>query len=106
VSELVVGLATIPLKKAYHKPEDDIAREFYLPCLANSVRYDRAVGFFSSTVYIIAWKSLKAFVANSGKMRLICSPVLADDDHEAIRTGYSARSEAQCAERTRAEFRA
>ena len=99
-------LAAIPLKKAYHKPEDDIARAFYLPCMAAAVRYDRAVGFFSSTVYTVAWKGLKAFVANGGKMRLICSPVLSDEDHEAMRAGYSARAEIDCAERMKADFAA
>ena len=27
----MAGLVDLPLKRAYHKPEDDIARAFYLP---------------------------------------------------------------------------
>ena len=83
--------ADIPLKRGYHKPKDDIAREFYLPVLAAAKSYDRAVGFFSSTVFILAWPSLKSFVANDGKIRLICSPVLTDADQDAMRQGYSER---------------
>lgn len=83
-------------RRAYHKPEDDIAQGFYLPAVGSSVRYDRAVGFFSSTVFLLAWPSLKAFAAAGGKMRLICSPVLSDEDHEALRDGYSERAEAAC----------
>lgn len=83
-------------QRAYHKPEDDIAAAFYLPAVQSSVRYDRAVGFFSSTVFLLAWPSLKAFAKAGGKMRLICSPVLSDEDHEALRDGYSERAELAC----------
>lgn len=98
------ALATMDLKKAYHKPVDDIAGAFYLPALAAANRYDRAVGFFSSGIYAIAWGSLRRFVEQGGRMRLICSPVLADGDHEALREGYSARSEAESADALSAEF--
>lgn len=80
-------------KRAYHKPEDDVAEGFYLPAVRDSLNYDRAVGFFSSTIFLIAWPSLKAFVSAGGKMRLICSPILSEADHEALREGYSERAE-------------
>lgn len=87
-----------PFQRAYHKPEDDIAAAFYLPAVAASVQYDRAVGFFSSTVFLLAWPSLKAFAAGGGRMRLICSPVLSDEDHDALREGYSERAEVAAGE--------
>ena len=87
------GLASLPLKTDYRKGRDDIAQEFYLPCMRSSERYDRAVGFFNSAIYVIAWPSLKEFVAHRGKIRLICSPVLPPADIEAIDTGYSERFE-------------
>ena len=80
-------------RRAYHKPEDDIAGDFYLPAMETSIAYDRAVGFFSSTIFLLAWPSLKTFAAAGGKMRLICSPILSEGDHEALREGYSARAE-------------
>ena len=85
------GLSGLALKTYYRKGRDDIAQEFYLPCMRNSQRYDRAVGFFNSAIYVIAWPSLKDFVAAGGKMRLICSPVLPPADIEAIDNGYSDR---------------
>jgi superfamily II DNA or RNA helicase len=91
-------LRDFPFKRAYHKPEDDIARDFYLPAVGASIRYDRAVGFFSSSVFLLAWPSLKTFAAAGGKMRLICSPILSDDDHEALREGYSEKAEAAAGE--------
>ncbi len=84
-------LSDLPLKTNYRKGEDDIAKDFYLPCMARASRYDRAVGFFSSAIYVIAWPVLKDFVQRGGTMRLICSPVLTDEDVEAISDGYSAR---------------
>ena len=76
------SLSELDLKQAYHKPEDDIASAFYLPCLARAVSYDRAVGYFSSAIYALAWPSLRAFVDRRGRMRMICSPVLAEKDVE------------------------
>ena len=76
-------LRDLDFKRAYHKPEDDLAEDFYLPAVRASVAYDRAVGFFSSTIYLLAWPSLKAFVQAGGRMRLICSPVLSAGDNEA-----------------------
>ncbi len=89
------GLRDHEFQRAYHKPEDDIAEGFYLPAVRASCRYDRAVGYFSSTIFHLAWPSLKEFVAGGGKMRLVCSPVLSADDHEAFRDGYSERAEAE-----------
>ena len=86
-------LRDIEFRRAYHKPDDDIAGDFYLPAVAASTRYDRAVGFFSSTIFLLAWPSIRTFVAAGGKMRLICSPVLSEGDHEALRSGYTARAE-------------
>lgn len=99
-----MALRHLVLKKAYHKPEDDIASSFYLPAIAAATHYDRAVGFFSSSIYLLAWPSLKQFVAAGGRMRLICSPVLSDQDHAALRDGYSDRADAEAAERIREDF--
>lgn len=86
-------LRELDLKRAYHKPEDDLAEDFYLPAVRSAVLYDRAVGFFSSTIFLLAWPSLKQFVQAGGRMRLICSPILSAGDHEAMREGYSERTE-------------
>lgn len=90
-------LSDLQLEPSYHKGDDDIAQEFYLPCMERSVRYDRAIGFFKSSIYLIAWDSLRVFVDNGGKMRIICSPVMAEADSEAIEKGYQARSDEQIA---------
>jgi superfamily II DNA or RNA helicase len=87
-------LADLPLKPEYRKGRDDIASAFYSPCMRTATSFDRAVGFFSSTIYILAWDALKEFVANSGRMRVVCSPVLSPQDIEALESGYASRIEA------------
>jgi superfamily II DNA or RNA helicase len=101
----VSGLASLQLSTAYRKGRDDIAQDFYLPCMRVAERYDRAVGFFNSAIYVIAWPSLKDFVARHGRMRLICSPVLPAQDIEAIDSGYSKRFEDANAEKLRDDIR-
>ena len=71
----------------YSKAVDDIASDFYLPSLAVSKRYDRATGYFGSTVYLLSWSKLKEFVEGGGHMRIICSPYLTEQDQNAIQEG-------------------
>lgn len=90
-----MGLLTdFEFKSEYQKLEDDIAAEFYLPCMRNSVFYDRISGYFGSTIYIIAWNALKEFIQNGGHMRIICSPYISDDDALAIKEGNTAKTDA------------
>lgn len=84
-------LSELNLRPSYHKGQNDIANEFYLPCMEKATSYDRAVGFFSSAIYIIAWPSLKEFIKRQGTMRVICSPVLSPQDTTALEEGYESR---------------
>lgn len=81
------------LKRTYNKVNDNIAQDFYIPCMSYATSYDRLSGYFGSTIYIIAWSALKEFVSNGGRMRIICSPCLSDEDIEAIKTGESAKKD-------------
>lgn len=99
----MTSLPELDLSTSYHKGETDIARDFYVPCMQRSQRYDRAVGFFNSTIYALAWSSLKQFVDQQGKMRIICSPILSTDDAKALSEGYSAKVEELVAARLKTE---
>ncbi len=59
--------------------------------MRRAVEFDRAVGYFRSTVFIIAWPALRDFVARGGKIRVLCSQVLAAEDIDALSEGYTAR---------------
>lgn len=81
------GLKSVPFLDRYSSSRQDLVAEFYAPALAASVRYDRAAGFFRSSVYSLLARSLASFVEANGSMRLLCSPELTADDLGAIRRG-------------------
>ncbi len=91
------GLKDREYATSYDKGVNDIAAEFYLPCMRAAQRYDRISGYFSSAVFSIAWPALKDFVKSGGKMRLICSPVFSSTDGGAVREGYGATTDADLA---------
>jgi superfamily II DNA or RNA helicase len=62
-----------------------------VPCLSNACRYDRAVAYFRSSIYIIAWEALTQFLRNDGRIRIVCSPALSPADVVAIENGYEKR---------------
>lgn len=79
-----MGLEDIVFKTSYDSETDDIANDFYGPCLANSTDYWRASGYFSSTLFDVLGHYLKDFLNNSGKMRLITNIEFSEKDIEAI----------------------
>lgn len=73
------------LKQEYRSDTDNIHRDFYVPCLTNSVKYDRAVGYFTGDSLALVARGLVPFVSNPGSlMRLVASPVLKLEDEKAI----------------------
>ena len=86
-------LSELDILPAYHKGIQNIARDFYLPCMDRAIKYDRAVAYFSSSIIIISWISLMDFLKRDGKIRLICSPFLSHKDLTAISDGYEGRDE-------------
>jgi superfamily II DNA or RNA helicase len=100
---MTMGLDGLDLLTSYHRGENNIAEEFYLPAMRRATRYDRAVGFFRSAAFIISWPALRDFVARGGRMRVLCSQVLSPEDIGALDEGYAARIDVQVAARLRAE---
>lgn len=75
----------LSLKAVYRTGNDDLYHDFYRPVLERSVRYDRAVGFFSSEILSINLKGLSQILKNKGKMRLVIGNPLTDDEYNAIK---------------------
>jgi superfamily II DNA or RNA helicase len=69
-------------------PGDDRLRRFFIPALSASVRYDRAAGYFSSSMLAVAAAGLVRLIANGGTMRLLCGADLSEADVEAIKKGH------------------
>ena len=86
-------LSVLDLKTEYRSLKEDPVREFYRPCLLNSISYKRAVGFFRSTVYNVIGTSIVEFARRGGRTELICSPELSEEDIDSIALGYARKSE-------------
>lgn len=99
------NLAELTLRTSYHKGRDNIAEAFYLPCMRRAHEYDRAVGFFRSTAFIIAWPALRDFIQRGARIRVLCSQVLSGADIDALERGYSARIDEILATRLLEEVR-
>ncbi len=77
-------LTTLSLPDACRTATHALAREVLAASLREATRYDRAVGFFSSTVFTAAPEAFEVFFARQGSMRLVCSPVVGAADLAAI----------------------
>ena len=84
-----MNLRSISLKVTYRSVDCDILNEFLIPCMQNSVIYKRAVGYFTSASLAEAARGLVGFVRNGGRMLLVASPRLTQEDIEKIKNGYS-----------------
>ena len=85
-------LRTLPLALSYQSGTHDLVRDFYLPCLGAAKLYQRAVGYFSSQGLALAAQGLQQLLEKGGRMQLIASPVLHEEDIHAIRSGYDQRT--------------
>ncbi len=81
----------ITLKNNYRTSNDDVINDFLVPALKNAVLYKRAAGFFSSTALVKLSKGISGLQNNNGKMQLVVSPILSEEDIEAIKKGYENR---------------
>ena len=73
------------LKPHYRSGEDDLGQDFFLPCLRTCSTYDRAVGYFSSSVLLSWLEALPRIVGNPDvKIRLLASPEISQSDKEAL----------------------
>lgn len=77
-------LTEINLKTDYRSDRDDAVEDFYAPCMAQSLKYSRAVGYFRSSIFLITGESIIDFVRKGGSIRLICSPSMASEDIKVI----------------------
>jgi superfamily II DNA or RNA helicase len=86
-------LRDLPLKAVYKSDHDNILRDFYIPAVSCSIKYDRAVGFFSASMLSYASQGLESFARNAGKMRLIVGAELEPEEHDAAVRGYVQREQ-------------
>lgn len=80
----ILPFTDIDFKASYESGVDDLVQEFYVPVLECSNSYDRIAGFFSSSSLAIAARGIAGLIKNKGKMRLITSPRLSQEDLQII----------------------
>lgn len=85
------NLSSLQLATEYRTGSADLVDDFYLPCLERASRYDRAAGYFRSSVLLIIQRALIDFARRGGRVRLVCSPEMSAEDVEALAQGYEDR---------------
>lgn len=82
------------IEKSYiNRGSNNFLDSLLKPALREAVYYRRSVGFFSSSVFSLLLNSLPSFIRNNGKIHLIVSPELSNDDIKAIQLGYEKKSD-------------
>lgn len=81
------NLRDLNLKISYG-PNDDRLLDFFIPAMSSSIRYDRAAGYFSSTMLAVAAAGVTKLILNGGRMRLLCGADLSEADVQAIGEGH------------------
>lgn len=88
-----MALSDLYIAKEYRNLKCDVINDFYVPILSNAVMYKRAVGFFNSAALYEMAIGLRHLVEKQGKMELIVSPRLTEEDIQSIHLGYKTREE-------------
>jgi superfamily II DNA or RNA helicase len=88
-----MGFTEINIKTEYRSLSDDVIKEFYIPLLKEAVLYKRAVGFFSSSALIEISKGISGLIKNGGKIQLVASPRLSEEDVNAINKGFELKND-------------
>lgn len=80
----------------YRSEIHNFPRDFLIPVLSKTCLYKRGTGYFSTSALIQLSTGLFDMAKRGGKIQLICSPHLDEEDIRAIDFGYKNRDEAIC----------
>lgn len=90
-----MGFDRFSLSRHYDSDTVDVLNEFYRPLLRHAVRYDRAVGYFSSSTLRSCADELKDFIRNDGRIRFVVGCLISQNDIEALRQQGLSEDEAE-----------
>jgi superfamily II DNA or RNA helicase len=85
-----MALRKLSLAPILETSTSDVLRNFVIPCLSESNRFDRGVGYFTSNWLRLAATGLTSLAGRGGHVRLIASPKLEADDWAALAQGVNA----------------
>lgn len=78
------GLRDVAFRLGYDTA-DEALRDFYVPALSRSTRYDRSVGYFRASALAVAARGVSRFIASGGTMRLLVGAEVRESDTDALR---------------------
>ena len=67
----MLTLRNLPLKQEYRSDRDDVVSEFFIPCLTNSIQYDRTIEFISVKSLSTLTFGLEDIQDHHAKIRLV-----------------------------------
>jgi superfamily II DNA or RNA helicase len=88
--EIVMSLTQLHLPEVMNTSYYVLSKDFFIPVLKHSIRYDRGVGFFTSGWIKATAQGLVSFIESGGVARWITSPMLNEQDAKALAKGVAA----------------
>jgi len=80
----LLALRDLPLKQEYRSDKDDVVSEFFIPCLTNSIQYDRTIEFISIKSLSTLTFGLENIQHDHAKIRLVSGHRFTTSDLDAI----------------------
>lgn len=87
------SLKSLNLLSVYRTENNDLYKDFYQPILSCAIKYDRAVGFFSSSILTSSLKGISKIINSTGYVRLIIGQPLEHDEYEAIKNASTQKKQ-------------
>ena len=80
----MLGLRDLSLKQEYRSDKDDVVSEFFIPCLTNSIQYDRTIEFISVKSLSTLTFGLENIQDHHAKIRLVTGHRFSTSDLNSI----------------------
>jgi len=80
----LLALRDLPLKQEYRSDRDDVVSEFFIPCLTNSIQYDRTIEFISVKSLSTLTFGLENIQDHHAKIRLVSGHRFSTSDLNSI----------------------
>ena len=80
----MLTLRDLPLKQEYRSDKDDVVSEFFVPCLTNSIQYDRTIEFISVKSLSTLTFGLENIQDHHAKIRLVSGHRFSTSDLNSI----------------------
>ncbi len=90
-----MNISKLKLPSSINTSDFNFSGDFFIPLLSNSLLSDRGVGFFSSGWFRFNATGMNMFAENGGRARWVTSPILSEDDWNAIVEGNEAAQDSQ-----------